>query len=161
MANKSNKAEAEKRLNQIVTMLIDGFPTFDIVRYGTENWKISKRAVEKYITKANEEISSRAKIDRDRGIDWHLEARKKNLSRAISKEDHRLVKDILRDLAEMQGLYPKKQMEVHTKSVPTTRDEILSTLAKFAQDSGLTLDEYCKREGIEIEEIPDVIQSNN
>lgn len=151
--HKSTEGEVEERVSKILGMILDGIAYAEIVRYGAKEWQIKSRMIDKYIKKANDEIRRRAAIDREREIDFHVEARKRNLTRAVTSKDFRLVKDVLRDLAEMQGLYPKRQMEISTKNIPLTKEEIVTELAKFATNAGLTLEEYCHREGIVIEDI--------
>jgi len=153
---KSTKSETEKRKNYIIGMILDGYSRSAIVQYGAENWQTKTRMMDKYIAKANAEIKERAKVDREENIDFHLQSRKRNLVRAVKKQDNRLVKDILRDLGELQGIYPKKQLEIETKVVPVTKEQLMSELAKFALKAGLTLAEYCHREGIELDQFDEV-----
>lgn len=161
MSNKSSRIEVEQRVTTIISMILDGVSHADLIRYGAQKWNVKKRMTEKYISKANVIMKESAKIDREKEIDWHILARKKNLLNAMQKQDYRLAKDILRDMGELQGIYPKKQLEIGTKTIPTTKEEILNALANFALKSGLTLDEYCHREGIELKDFEVTSEPSN
>lgn len=153
---KSTRAETESRVGAVIGMLLDGYSRDAIVQYGAEKWQLKVRMMDKYIAKANKSITARAKDDRESTVDWHLQSRKRLLVRAVNEKDYRLVKDTLRDLAELQGMYPKKQLEIETKVVPVTKEQLMSELAKFALKAGLTLEEYCHREGIELDQFDEV-----
>lgn len=49
---KANKATAAARLEEVLDMVAKGRTSAEIVRYGAENWKLKRRGVEKYLTKA-------------------------------------------------------------------------------------------------------------
>lgn len=148
---KSGKAESEKRTGIVLGMILDGFSHAEIVQYCADNFDIKTRQSEKYIQKANDRLRERSQDKIDDTIDWHVEARKRNLQRAIIKKDFRLVKDCLRDLGEIQGMYPKKTLTVETKKIHQTRNEIIEELTRYAELEGLSLEDFCRKEDINLE----------
>jgi hypothetical protein len=44
----------------------------------------------------------------------------------------------------------KRKIEQETKTVPKTKPELIAELTKYAELSGLTLENYCQKEGIDL-----------
>lgn len=153
MAEKSSKLEVENRVSNVLGLILDGVASSEIVRQGSEQWGVGRRAIEKYITKAYKILDENARRKRRETIQWHLESRKRNLYRLVGINDYRGVAQQLKDMADLQGMYPKRQLEIETKNVPITRSEIITELEKFATKAGLALNDYLDREGISLEDI--------
>ncbi len=97
-------AGLEKRVGEIISMIINGADRGDIVRYSSKNWGIGERQIDKYIVKAKlriqREITKNIEFDYAKAIIRYETLYKK----AIEVEDYRLALSINKELSSIQGL---------------------------------------------------------
>ena len=53
------------RIQVVYQQIVDGLPTNQICQEGTENWEVSRRQVERYITEARKLIEADSAITRE------------------------------------------------------------------------------------------------
>lgn len=64
MAKKSTKAEVEYRVNRVVRLLSNGAVRSEVIQYGTAEWGVSPRQIDKYIASATAIMKQDWDIDR-------------------------------------------------------------------------------------------------
>jgi len=116
MANKATRAEAQKRTRIILEMLLQSTATVDILRYGVENWGLTERGVETYITAAYVIIDKMANVNNEQSFANNLAQRQYLKSKAIKEGDLRLAHEIVKDEAKIRNLYPAEKHE-HTGEI--------------------------------------------
>ena len=102
--NKADRQESERRVRQVSNWLLDGESTTDIVQYCANEWKLSQRQTYVYINKARtlwEEINSNEFVY---NLNWHIQTRRKLLNKCIKDGDKSNARQILNDLADIQGI---------------------------------------------------------
>ena len=107
MAKKSTKAQVERRVRTIYEFLLSDMPYTDIVRYGTLNWEVSRRMIDKYTQRANNLIIEEAARMRRNALEKHLAQRALIRHKALKKGDERLAFAVLQDETKLLALYPK------------------------------------------------------
>jgi hypothetical protein len=119
------KAIMRARIREILAWRLDGAEIWDLLPLVEKNqaegvypWAIpsgctpiGKRALRRYITKADSLIEKECQHDRERLLRQAVAERRRARSRALAKGDDRLAFDISRDLARLQGLYPAEKRE--------------------------------------------------
>lgn len=117
MAEKSTKGVVGRRVRELYELLLSNAPYADVLRYGTENWGVSPRMVDKYIQKANKQIIQEAvEISKD-ALEKHIAQRANLIHSALKDGDRRLAFEVMRDLTKLQGLYPSGKVEITTKDI--------------------------------------------
>lgn len=131
MAKKSDKTEIKRRISKVQDLLLEGNRSNQIIEYAKENWSIAEAQTYNYIKEAWDEFSKIKEADRDRLMNYHILARMNLFKKAYDKENWGVCREILKDMAQLQGLYVVK----HSFTDPTGE-----------QDYGaLTVDEMVKR----------------
>jgi hypothetical protein len=110
---KSEQATIQKRVDEILDLRLLG-ALFDNIRHHAEEqkWGISTRQLRRYIAQADKRIA--AALDRDRGrlLAHHFAARRALYARAVAVSDYATAARILKDEAELLGMYPPKRTEL-------------------------------------------------
>jgi hypothetical protein len=104
--NKANKAEVQRRTNVILDLLLDGLRRHEVLQYASKqtDWSLSDRQIDEYISRANEAIENHRSEERAKRINKTEMRLEKLLTRALSKQDHRLVRLVLEDIRKLFGL---------------------------------------------------------
>ena len=127
-----SKAEAlrvQQRTDELVLIRLDGAQWWDVVQYVAEKGKekgspwevkpggksLSERQLRNYMARADRIILASAKEKRARAIRRHLARRENLYAKAVSAGDVRTALAVLRDEAELRGLYPPKRIEATGK----------------------------------------------
>lgn len=117
---KSDRATIERRLQEILRILIAGGEFEDIRNYAAERgWNLSERQLRRYSERVYEGLAEVTKRDQKQLLGRHLMQRRALFARAMKNGDLRTALHVLRDEAELEGLYPP------TKIAPTTPDGLL------------------------------------
>lgn len=129
MANKATRAEAQKRTRIILEMLLQSTATVDILRYGVENWELTERAVENYITAAYVIIDKMARENNEKIFAHNLAQRGYLKNKAIKEGDLRLAHEIVKDEAKIRNLYPAEKQQTFNYDMSKLTDEQLQRIA--------------------------------
>lgn len=62
---KTTAAEVEQRVNQIYMLLLQGEPREKICQYASQNWGITSRQTDRYITSARQRMTQALDVDRE------------------------------------------------------------------------------------------------
>ncbi len=105
---KSSKYIVNERVSKVAEQLIEGQGRKCIILYGTEEWGVSERQIDKYIAKARDLIQK----ENSKNIDFELsKALRRNeylYRKSIEAKDYKLVLLVNRELTQLQGLYKIK-----------------------------------------------------
>jgi hypothetical protein len=125
--SKATKAQAEARTRDILRIMLDGAePGWDICEYVREqeqqegsHWYVgegesplSYSQIRRYVQKAEELIRESCRTSRKKLIRRHEAMRRALYAKAVSQGDIRAAMTVLKDLADLQGIYPPKRREV-------------------------------------------------
>lgn len=107
---KSSKLTINQRVAEVSEMLINGVNRASIVHYSSDNWDISERQVDKYISKARELIQS--DIIKNLEFDYAKSIKRYEslYQKAIEIKDYRLALTVNKEITQLQGL-SKMQIE--------------------------------------------------
>jgi hypothetical protein len=104
---KSNKVTALLRLEEVLKILLAGGEYEDIRQYGAaKGWNVSERQIRRYIQQAYERLADATNQNLKSLMGRHLMQRRGLYARAIKGNDIRTALMVLKDEAELQGLYP-------------------------------------------------------
>lgn len=149
---KSDKATILRRVSEVLRVVLAGGEFDEIRQYAeAQGWGVCDRQLRRYQEKAYERLAEHAQQDQKQLLGRHLMQRRALYARAIKTNDIRTALHVLRDEAELEGLYEyaKQQLSVGTtSSIP--RDERLKRLLvarmkeddqeiKFVEDSSPTV----------------------
>lgn len=111
----TTKAEHSKRISRIETLLLDGASTSEIVRFGSKNWHIGRRAIQKYITAATKRIERVLDVKRETHIATATRRFNRLYAKAVKAQDHRGAAQIQKAQNELLGLNAPNKMELTGK----------------------------------------------
>ena len=111
----ANKEISRQRVNEISECLLDGWSSYAIVQKYSPEWNITRRQIQKYIRRAYEMHQEIYDKELKNNLNWHFIARRKLYERAIKEKNYSEARNVLRDLAELQGLY-KLKIESESKN---------------------------------------------
>lgn len=107
---KSSKYTVNQRINEVVDMLIEGRNRFKIIQYGSTQWNIGERQIDKYIAKARDLIQMDVKKNIEYDYAKAIRRYEELYNKAIENEDYRLALSINKEISTIQGLH-KIQIE--------------------------------------------------
>ena len=122
MAEKSTNAEIELRISTIYEMVVKGTPRRDIVRYGSETWKITSRQIDDYLKIVYDEIKYTYGDDYKKNI---LEKQLAQLDDLYVKnytiEDYKECRNIIESKSKMLGLNEIVELDDKITEIKITR----------------------------------------
>ena len=104
---KCTKAKKERRLNEVIKLMSQGFERRDIVQYSAKNgWGIKTRGLDKYISQANDYLKKCAIVDREYEIGRAIKRLNKLYQKATDEKNPNYgeARRILNDLCDLFGL---------------------------------------------------------
>jgi hypothetical protein len=116
---KASKATAQARVDDVLRIILDGAEPWDIRQYVSEKeaggeppWAVpeggkplGERQLRRYCRRAEQMMADAGRTNRKRLLRKHAAQRRNLYARALNKGDERTALAVLRDLAELQGLY--------------------------------------------------------
>ncbi len=112
MANKSTKAVANRRTNQTIRMLIDGYCRADIILFGKDRWGVGAAMADKYIRKANNALAESSKFEREEQIGLAIERLNKLYLKAMGIDDYKTALAVQKALQSLLGLEAPRRTEI-------------------------------------------------
>jgi hypothetical protein len=114
---KASRITVTARIHDVLRLILAGAEFADIRQYAADHgWKVSERQVRRYIEVAHRHFADATERDRGQLLGRHLMQRRALYARALKANDLRTALQVLRDEAELEGLYPP------AKFAPTTPD---------------------------------------
>jgi hypothetical protein len=114
---RSNQLKLKRRVQEVMQLILAGAEYHDVRQYAAEHdWGVSERQTRRYIAAAYRRIAEVMDREREEIFARHLMQRRALYARCLKANDLRAALGVLRDEAELHGLYPA------TKIAPTTPD---------------------------------------
>jgi len=110
---KSTKAEVARRVNEVLKLRLGGAEFPDIREYAAapeQAWGVSDTQLWRYIRAADALCKDYFDARADHLLNRHLMQRRTLYAHAMSAGDHRTALAVLKDEAELEGLYPPKKV---------------------------------------------------
>lgn len=109
---KATQAQVQERITTIYRLLLQQQPYRVIVQYAAKTWGLKPRQTATYVARAKELIAVECATARTENMNEQLAIRRHLYSQAYHDRNWRLCLDILKDEAQMLGLYPTKVNEL-------------------------------------------------
>jgi hypothetical protein len=110
---RATEAEVAQRVEEVLHARLNGAELHDLQAIAREKgWGVSDRQLWRYVTAADRLIEKRFEKDRDRLFRRHVFQRRALYARVLQDGDYRTGLAILKDEAELHGLYPAKRTEL-------------------------------------------------
>jgi len=104
---RANDAEVAKRIEEVLQRRLEGVDFPELQQYAREQeWNISDRQLWRYVAQADELMAKTLDADREKLFRRHIHQRRSLYARAVKDGDHRTALAIIRDEAQLFGLYP-------------------------------------------------------
>ena len=105
---KADKLTKERRVEAVYRLILDGWTPEQIFQ-NTSEWGVTERQTRNYINEAEQRMKALVAPDREQHLARHIAARHELARNAKSTRDKLAV---LKDEAELLGLYPTKAVQV-------------------------------------------------
>jgi hypothetical protein len=110
---RATEAEIALRVEEVLHARLNGAEAHDLRALAREKgWNVSDRQLWRYVTAADRLIAKHFEKDRDRLFRRHVFQRRALYARVLQDGDYRTGLAILKDEAELHGLYPAKRTEL-------------------------------------------------
>jgi hypothetical protein len=110
---KSTKLQTQQRVEEVLQIRLMGAEVWNIRQHAAEQgWNVSERQLYRYIARADELMARHLEKDRDKLFNRHHAQRRALLARALEVSDFRAALAIMKDEADLLGLYPAKKHEL-------------------------------------------------
>jgi len=131
---KKPKATQHEQLQYIETifhMIVEGYPRHKIQRYAAEKWNMGERTYETYLARARKKIKEMVQEDMKDLFETSMKQMENDYHSAKERGDHRLAKDIKKEINDIGGL--RKYKIEGTVDVVDTRsiEQIKSRIAEL------------------------------
>ena len=131
---KATKAVVAQRVEAVLRIRLDGAQFHDIVQYAAEQqWGVQERQLWNYVAATDQLLLARLERDRDKLLARHIAQRQALVARAVNAADYRTALAVLRDEAELEGLYPPKKV-APTDPTGTKPATVFLTVEEMSDD---------------------------
>lgn len=116
MAKRGSAALTEQRVEEVFRLLMAGARRADILQFASENqWGVSTRSVENYLQKATLGLLKVVTVRSKTRARLRVAMREELYARAFAEGDWRTALAALKDLDELEGRYPGKEVVLKGK----------------------------------------------
>lgn len=110
---KADKMTVLQRVNEILAIRLQGGEFPEILQFASEKqWGVCERQLRNYIAKSDELLAQTLEQDRVRLFNRHVASRRALYARCMAINDYSNARQVLKDEAELLGLYPAKRTEL-------------------------------------------------
>jgi hypothetical protein len=103
---KSTNAEVQKRVEEVLQIRLLGAEFHDIQQHAAaQGWNVKDRQLWTYIHKSDELLAQTLETNREKLLNRHIAQRRALYARAMQVSDYRTALAVLKDDAELLGLY--------------------------------------------------------
>ena len=128
---KVDKLTKERRVEAVYRLILDGWTPEQIFQ-NTSEWGVTERQKRHYINEADRRMKALAEADRETHFARHIAARRELARNAKTGRDKLAV---LKDEAELLGLYPPKRHELGGKDGGAIEHHIIIEYADDHHDA--------------------------
>lgn len=111
---KANKVQLALRVQQVATWLLDGVSYTEVVKRGQQKWGLSPRPVEKYISKAKEQIEASSATEIRSATTLAIYRLMELYQKAMDEGDFKVALDVIKTQNRMLGLNAPEKVETKT-----------------------------------------------
>jgi hypothetical protein len=149
---KADALVTQERVSEMINALLKGTTRrIDLLRYFTEKWELGERSVEIYLAKAKAEILAMREEDRSYQKAEALAQINTAISLSFQDKDTRAALAGIKLKIDLQGLAEPARLHIdQTSKESLDRATVIEKLEQIAQTKGISMEELCKREGIDI-----------
>ena len=139
---KATNGVKKLRIQQTYVLLLSDTSKADIVRYGSDNWGITERQVEKYMRWATDIIEAESAAMQVEAFAQALGKHKQMRHKALKNNDDRLAFEITKDINKLLNLYPPSASKVTNLDVDLSQltDEQLQRIAQGDDPASVMVD---------------------
>lgn len=121
---RSTRDEVNRRVKEVLQLRLAGAEMADLVQYSSEQgWDVGERQLRKYVAKTDDIIAASLETDHRKILNRHIAQRRALYARAMAVSDYSTAKAVLKDEAELLGLYPAKKTELTGKDGGSIKHE--------------------------------------
>jgi hypothetical protein len=141
---RASDAEVAARVEEVLHCRLNGAEFHDLQAHAREKgWQVSERQLWRYVAAADELVERTFEPDRQKVFRRHILQRRALYARALQDGDYRTALAVLRDEAELHGLYTRKvelsgagggPIKVETMTDEERHAAISNILARFSTD---------------------------
>jgi hypothetical protein len=132
---RSTKAEVRQRVEALLEIRLSGAEFSDLRRFAQENnWGCSDAQIWRYVKKSDAILAETLERDREKIFNRHIGQRRALFARAMSVSDYPTCLRILRDEAELFGLYPSTGRSGHQPEAGSSGAAIEAVALKITQN---------------------------
>ena len=129
--SRSDKGTVIRRVQDVLRLLLAGAEFAEIRQFASaQDWNVTDRQIRRYQEAAYRRVAKIARRDRLQLLGRHLMQRRMLYAHAIKDRDFHLALKILRDEAELQGLYPcanrDQSVNINLQQIPWDQFACLS-----------------------------------
>lgn len=117
MAQKSDSAEIENRVNQIYLLILACHSTQKIVNYSKQNWGINRTQTHTYIQRARNLMRATTAINREEAYAEEIELRREIIRKALDDKKWQTALQAADSRAKLRGLFEKTEQENLTEVI--------------------------------------------
>jgi len=124
---RTTQAELQQRVSEVLHLRLHGGAFHDLLRHASEQkWNVSERQLWNYVAKADALLAETLERDRGKVFNLHVAQRRALYLKCMSVSDYSNARAVLKDEAELLGLYPAKKTEVTGKDGGPIPVEVMS-----------------------------------
>jgi hypothetical protein len=107
------------RVEEVLQLRLNGAEFYDLKAHAKEQgWDVTDRTLWRYSAAADDLLAESLEKDREKLLRRHLAQRRSLYARALQDGDYRTGLAILRDEADLHGLYPAKKVQMSGATAP-------------------------------------------
>jgi hypothetical protein len=131
---RSTKAQVRQRVEALLEVHLAGAQFHDLRVFARESgWSISDAQLRRYVRKIDDILSQTLERDRQKIFNRHIGQRRALFARAMSVSDYPTCLRILRDEAELFGLYPSTGRSSHQPEAGSSSTVLEQVYLKIVQ----------------------------
>ena len=106
---KATNAQIRERIEQVKSMIIDGFTRYAILEHCRKTWGVKRASTDNYIAAATEEIEEEFTPIREKEIAKHLARHDRLYRHSLAKKDYRTALAVDDSAVKLKGLIVDKK----------------------------------------------------
>jgi hypothetical protein len=135
---KSTQATVRQRVHEVLQLRLLGAEFHDIVQHASENgWGVGERQLWNYLARADDLLERTLETDRGKLFRRHVAQRRALYARAMAVSDYSTARAVLKDEAELLGLYPARRHELTGKDGGAVQTQNLVSLTDEQRAAGV------------------------
>ena len=116
---KSTQTTVKQRVEEVLEIRLMGAEFADIVRHAAaQGWNCGERQLWNYVHKGDEILAKTLERDRTKLVNRHIAQRRALFARCMAVSDYSNARGVLKDEAELLGLYPGNGDELPPPAEP-------------------------------------------